>query len=84
MKSNPLRDEFQGLCLLSSAGHRWMCSHYDHFPIEVRKFLQDCPYNLCPACIDKQAHHMRKPDSLIRAAQDMIDEVRRQEQQDAA
>lgn len=52
-------DKFQGLCLEQEegAGRRYMYL-YDEFPPEVRKRLQQSPYNLCAACLNaKGAYH---------------------------
>lgn len=45
------RQRFQGLCLQSTEGSRWMNLHFDALPPAVRERLRESPFNLCPACV---------------------------------
>ena len=50
-------------CLIASAGHLWMQGYYDQLPRAVRQRLAASPFNICPACMDEEAHmaaHQRK------------------------
>ena len=43
-------------CLIASEGHLWMRDYFDRFPSVVRRRLAECAFNICPACMDKEAH----------------------------
>ena len=43
-------------CLIASEGHLWMRDYFDRFPSVVRRRLAESASNICPACMDKEAH----------------------------
>ena len=43
-------------CLIASEGHLWMRDYFDRFPSIVRRRLADSTFNICPACMDEEAH----------------------------
>jgi hypothetical protein len=43
-------------CLIASEGHLWMRNYFDRFPSGVRRRLAESAFNICPACMDKEAH----------------------------
>jgi len=43
-------------CLIASEGHLWMKGYFDWFPSVVRRRLAASAFNICPACMDKEAH----------------------------
>jgi hypothetical protein len=43
-------------CLIASEGHLWMQDYFDRFPSVVRRRLAESAFNICPACMDKEAH----------------------------
>ena len=43
-------------CLIASEGHLWMQGYFDRFPSVVRRRLAESTFNICPACMDKEAH----------------------------
>ena len=43
-------------CLIASGGHLWMRGYLDRFPSAVRRRLAESAFNICPACMDKEAH----------------------------
>jgi hypothetical protein len=43
-------------CLIASEGHLWMRGHFDRFPSVVRHRLAESTFNICPACMDIEAH----------------------------
>lgn len=47
-------DKFQGMCLVSAEGHKFMFA-YDGFPPSVRDKLKYSPYNICPICVSEVA-----------------------------
>ena len=49
-------------CLIADEGHVWM-HYYDRLPSAVRRRLTESTFNICPACMDQEAHraaHQRK------------------------
>jgi hypothetical protein len=42
-------------CLIASEGHLWMQSYFDRFPSVVRCRLAESTFNICPACMAKEA-----------------------------
>ena len=42
-------------CLIASEGHLWMQGYFDRFPSVVRRRLAESAFNICPACMDKEA-----------------------------
>jgi hypothetical protein len=42
-------------CLIASEGHLWMQGYFDRFPSVVRRRLAESTFNICPACMDKEA-----------------------------
>lgn len=43
-------------CLIASRKHLWMRDYFDRFPSVVRRRLAESAFNICPACMDKEAH----------------------------
>src|SRR6516165_9700087 len=43
-------------CLIASEGHLWMRGYFDRFPSAVRRQLAESAFNICPACLDEEAH----------------------------
>jgi len=43
-------------CLIASGGHLWMRDYFDRFPSVVRRRLAESAFNICPACMDEEAH----------------------------
>jgi hypothetical protein len=43
-------------CLIASEGHLWMRDFFDRLPTPVRQHLRDSNYNICPVCMDGDAH----------------------------
>ena len=43
-------------CLIASEGHLWMRDYFDRFPSVVRRRLAESAFNICPACMDEEAH----------------------------
>ena len=43
-------------CLIASEGHLWMRGYFDRFPSAVRRRLAESAFNICPACMDEEAH----------------------------
>jgi hypothetical protein len=43
-------------CLIASEGHIWMQDYFDRFPRPVRRRLAESAFNICPACMDQEAH----------------------------
>jgi hypothetical protein len=43
-------------CLIASEGHLWMRNYFDRFPSAVRRRLAESAFNICPACMDEEAH----------------------------
>jgi hypothetical protein len=43
-------------CLIASEGHLWMRNYFDRFPSVVRRRLAESTFNICPACMDEEAH----------------------------
>jgi hypothetical protein len=43
-------------CLIASEGHLWMRGYFDRFPSAVRRRLAESNFNICPACMDEDAH----------------------------
>ena len=43
-------------CLIASEGRLWMQGYFDRFPSIVRRRLAESAFNICPACMDKEAH----------------------------
>jgi hypothetical protein len=49
-------------CLIASEGHLWMRGYYDRLPPAVRRRLAESDFNICPACMDEEAHRAaRRP-----------------------
>jgi hypothetical protein len=42
-------------CLIASEGHLWMQGYFDRLPSVVRRRLAESAFNICPACMDKEA-----------------------------
>jgi hypothetical protein len=42
-------------CLIADEGHVWM-HWYDRLPSAVRRRLTESTFNICPACMDQEAH----------------------------
>ena len=42
-------------CLIASEGRLWMQCYFDRFPSIVRRRLAESAFNICPACMDKEA-----------------------------
>jgi hypothetical protein len=42
-------------CLTADAGHMWM-HYFDPLPPVVRRRLAESCFNICPACMDIEAH----------------------------
>jgi hypothetical protein len=51
-------------CLIASEGHFWMKSYFDHLPSAVRRRLANSRFNICPACMDEEAHRIERKPSL--------------------
>jgi hypothetical protein len=49
-------DGRQVKCLIASSGHLWMRNYFDRFPSAVRRRLAESAFNICPACMDEEAH----------------------------
>src|SRR5215472_12775557 len=47
---------WQVKCLIASGGHLWMRNYFDRFPSVVRRRLAESAFNICPACMDIEAH----------------------------
>jgi hypothetical protein len=45
-------------CLIASEGHLWMRNYFDKLPRPVRSRLVESVYNICPACMDENAHEL--------------------------
>ena len=58
-------DGKQVRCLTADAGHVWMRT-FDKLPRAVRKRLAESPRNLCPACVDIEAHNVATDRGLQR------------------
>ena len=43
-------------CLIASEGRLWMQGYFDRSPSIVRRRLAESAFNICPACMDKEAH----------------------------
>jgi hypothetical protein len=43
-------------CLIASEGHLWMRGYFDRLPPVVRRRLAESRFNICPACMDEEAH----------------------------
>jgi hypothetical protein len=48
-------DGRQVKCLTADAGHVWM-HYFDPLPPVVRRRLAESCFNICPACMDIEAH----------------------------
>lgn len=59
------RDEKQVLCLTADAGHVWIHC-YDRLPPPVRRRLAESVFNICPACMDIEAHRTATARGLSR------------------
>jgi hypothetical protein len=44
-------------CLTADEGHVWI-HYYDNLPSPVRRRLANGPYNICPACMQGEAHRL--------------------------
>jgi hypothetical protein len=44
-------------CLTLDAGHVWI-HYYDKLPPRVRQRMANSAFNLCPACMDIEAHNV--------------------------
>ena len=42
-------------CLIASQGHLWMQGYFDRLPSVVRRRLAESTFNICAACMDKEA-----------------------------
>src|SRR5262249_14851626 len=42
--------------LIACEGHLWMRSFFDRLPPVVRRRLAESAFNICPACMDEEAH----------------------------
>jgi hypothetical protein len=49
-------DGRQVKCLIASEGHLWMRGYFDRLPSQVRMRLANSIHNICPACMDEEAH----------------------------
>ena len=48
-------------CLIASeGGHLWMRDYFDRFPSVVRRRLAESAFNICPACMDEEAHRVAR------------------------
>lgn len=71
-------------CLIASEGHLWMRDYFDWFPSVVRRRLAESAFNICPACMDKEAHTAarqrkeRKPSGTYLLVIKIIEEELRQ------
>jgi hypothetical protein len=74
-------DGKQVRCLTADEGHVWMHCH-DRLPPLVRRRLAESAFNLCPACMDIEAHHVAAARGLrrptVRIYLDVIDAIERQ------
>jgi hypothetical protein len=43
-------------CLIASEGHLWIRGYFDRLPFRVRRRLAESAFNICPACMDEEAH----------------------------
>ena len=43
-------------CLIASEGWQWMRSYFDQLRAAVRQRLTVSRFNICPACMDEEAH----------------------------
>jgi hypothetical protein len=43
-------------CLIASEGHLWMRGYFDCLPPVIRHRLAESRFNICPACINEDAH----------------------------
>lgn len=43
-------------CLLASEGDLWMRDYFDRLPPVIRHRLAESRFNICPACMDEEAH----------------------------
>jgi hypothetical protein len=43
-------------CLIASEGWQWMRTYYDRLPAAARQRLAQSGFNICPACMDEEAH----------------------------
>jgi hypothetical protein len=43
-------------CLIASEGHLWMQDYFDRLPPVIRHRLVESRFNICPACMDEDAH----------------------------
>jgi hypothetical protein len=51
-------DGRQVKCLIASEGHLWMRGYFDKLPSQVRARLANSVHNICPACMDEDAHEL--------------------------
>jgi hypothetical protein len=58
-------DGRQVKCLTPDAGHVWI-HYYDRLPPPVRRRMAESAFNLCPACMDIEAHHVAAARGLRR------------------
>jgi hypothetical protein len=58
-------DARQVKCLTLDAGHVWIHA-YDRLPPRVRQRMADSPFNICPACMDIEAHSVAAACGLQR------------------
>jgi hypothetical protein len=49
-------EDRQVKCLIATGGHLWMKDYFDRFPSAVRRRLAESRFNICPACMDQEAH----------------------------
>jgi hypothetical protein len=59
MEQRSSLDGRQVKCLTSDAGHVWI-HYYDRLPSPVRRRLRESVFNICPACMDIEAHKVAK------------------------
>jgi hypothetical protein len=80
------RQRFQGLCLVSDEGWKFMCDNFDDFPPKIRQRLRNSPFNLCAACVyndglsdseESLLHAIETMEATVR----MLDAIKERKQQ---
>src|SRR6516165_1351917 len=61
MEQRAAHEGRQVKCLIASEGHLWMRGYFDRFPSAVRRRLAESAFNICPACMDEEAHTAARP-----------------------
>jgi hypothetical protein len=69
-------------CLTNDAGHVWM-HRFDPLPPAVRRRLAESAFNICPACMDIEAHAVAGRKPTVATYFRVIEEIERKLQRRA-